>query len=85
MKKIISVLCLLGVLIFFLTFNTPITRLGSGFLIGTGSHVFTYYDLVKEANNIKILFPNEDDIPATLIYKDPTHNLAVLKLTIAPK
>jgi len=46
----------------FLIFNTPVTRLGSGFLIGAGSHVFTYYDLVKEASFIKAMFPNEDDI-----------------------
>ena len=85
MIKSASVLCLLGILIFFLIFNTPVTRLGSGFLIGTGSHVFTYYDLVKGANFIKIVFPNEDDISATLAYKDPIHNLAVLQLKIPPK
>ncbi len=85
MIKIISVLCLFGILIFFLLFNTPVTRLGSGFLIGTGSHAFTYYDLVKEANFIKIISPNEDNIPATLLYKDPTHNLAVLQLKNPPK
>ena len=85
MVKVLSVLCLLGIVIFFLIFNTPITRLGSGFLIGTGSHAFTYYDLVKEAKFIKIVFPNEDDIFATLVYKDPTHNLAVLQLKNAPK
>jgi serine protease Do len=85
MKKVISILFLLGILILFLIFNTPITRLGSGFLIGTGSHAFTYYDLVKEASFIRIIFPNEDDIPATLIYKDPTHNLAVLQLKNTPK
>ncbi len=85
MKKIIGVLCSLGALIFFLIFNTPVTRLGSGFLIGAGSHVFTYYDLVKEASFIKVMFPNEDDIPATLLYKDPIHNLAVLQLNNRPK
>ena len=85
MKKIIGVLCSLGALIFFLIFNTPVTRLGSGFLIGTGSHVFTYYDLVKEASFIKVMFPNEDDIPATFLYKDPIHNLAVLQLNNRPK
>ena len=85
MIKIIGVLCSLGILIFFLIFNTPVTRLGSGFLIGSGSYVFTYHDLVKEADSIKVVFPNEDDIPATLLYKDANHNLAVLQLINAPK
>ncbi len=31
------------------------------------------------------MFPNEDDIPATLLYKDPIHNLAVLQLNNRPK
>jgi S1-C subfamily serine protease len=85
MTKIIGVLCSLGILIFFLIFNTPVTRLGSGFLIGSGSYVFTYHDLVKEADSIKVVFPNEDDIPATLLYQDTNHNLAVLQLTTEPK
>ena len=85
MIKIIGVLCSLGILIFFLIFNTPVTRLGSGFLIGSGSYVFTYHDLVKEADSIKVVFPNEDDIPAALLYKDANHNLAVLQLINAPK
>ena len=85
MIKIIGVLCSLGILIFFLIFNTPVTRLGSGFLIGSGSYVFTYHDLVKEADSIKVVFPNEDDILATLLYKDANHNLAVLQLINAPK
>ena len=85
MIKIISFLCLLGTLIFILLFNTPVTRLGTGFLISTGSYVFTYYDLIKEANFIKIIFPNQDDIDATVLYKDPSHNLVVLKLKTPPK
>ena len=85
MIKIIGVLCSLGIIIFFLIFNTPVTRLGSGFLINSGSYVFTYHDLVKEAVSIKVVFPNEDDIPATLLYQDANHNLAVLQLSNSPK
>jgi S1-C subfamily serine protease len=80
MIKFIGITSSLLILIFFLIFITPVTRLGSGFLIGTSSHVFTYYDLVKEAKTINIMFPNEDDIKADVIYKDIKTNLAILKL-----
>ena len=65
--------------------QTPTSRLGSGFLIKTGVHVFTYYDLVKEAKTIKVMFPNEDGIKANIIYKDINHNYAILKLIRIPK
>ena len=61
------------------------TRLGSGFLIGDGLHIFTYYNLVKEANTIKIKFPNEDDIKAEMVFHDSSNNLAILELQEAPK
>ena len=75
------ILLLLGLL----TFNTPVTRLGSGFLIGDGAHVFTYHDLVKEAENLNVKFPNEDDIKAEVVFLDPASNLAILKLKEVPK
>lgn len=68
-----------------LVMSTPVTRLGSGFLIGNARNVMTYYDLVKEADGIRVKFPNEDDIHAKLVYKDPAKNLAILELDEAPK
>lgn len=82
-KAIIGAFILL--LLVFLTFNTPVTRLGSGFLIGDGAHVFTYHDLVKEAETLKVKFPNEDDINAEAVFLDPASNLAILKLKEMPK
>ena len=64
--------------------KTPTSRLGSGFLINTGVHVFTYYSLVKEAKTIKVMFPNEDDIKANIIFKDIINNYAILKLKKIP-
>ena len=64
--------------------ETPTSRLGSGFLINTGVHVFTYYNLVKEAKTIKVMFPNEDDIEANIIYKDIINNYTILKLKKIP-
>ena len=85
MIKIISYFILIGILFTFLTLNTSMTRLGSGFLIGDGLHIFTYYNLVKEAKTIKIKFPNEDDIKAEMVFHDSSNNLAILELQEAPK
>lgn len=85
MLKAIGGLILLGLLLVFLIFNTPVTQLGSGFLIGGGQYVFTYHQLVKEAKIFNVKFPNEDDIEADLIFADPAHNLALLKLKEEPK
>jgi S1-C subfamily serine protease len=83
--KIIGSIFLLGLLVLLLVMNTPVTRLGSGFLVGDARNVMTYYDLVKEADGIRVKFPNEDDIDAKLVYKDPAKNLAILELDEAPK
>ena len=85
MNKIIIFLSIITVLVYFLIVKTPTSRLGSGFLINAGMHVFTYYNLVKEAKTIKVMFPNEDDIKANLVYKDINHNYAILKLKSIPK
>ena len=75
----------LGVLLVILMLNTHSTLLGSGFLIGDGAHVFTYHDLVKEAETLTVKFPNEDDIEAEVVFFDSTSNLAILKLKEMPK
>ena len=64
MLKAIGGLILLGLFLVFLIFNTPVTQLGSGFLIGDGQYVFTYYKLVKKAKVLSVKIPNEDDIEA---------------------
>ena len=85
MLKGIGGFILLGVLLFVLVFNTHVTLLGSGFLIGDGEYVFTYHDLVKEAETLTVKFPNEDDIEAEVVFRDPINNLAILKLKEPPK
>ncbi len=85
MSKIIGSIILLGLVVMLLVMNTPVTRLGSGFLIGGARTVITYYDLVKEAEIINVKFPNADDIKAKLVYKSPAKNLAILELDEAPK
>tara|TARA_B100000686_G_C16763040_1_gene960003 strand:- start:375 stop:1046 length:672 start_codon:yes stop_codon:yes gene_type:complete len=85
MIKTLGGFILLGILLTILIFNTHVTLLGSGFLVGDGTHVLTYHDLVKEAEILKVKFPNEDDIEAAVLSFDATTNLAILKLKEIPK
>ena len=84
-KKTIGTFLFLGFLLVVMTITMPVTRLGSGFLVGEGRHVLTYHDLVKESAVLKVKFPNEDDITAEMAFADPTSNLAILKLKKMPK
>ena len=84
-KKTIGTFLFLGFLLFVMTITMPVTRLGSGFLVGEGQHVLTYHDLVKEAGVLKVKFPNEDDIAAEVVFTDPASNLAILQLKEMPK
>jgi len=85
MIKVIGGFFLLAVLLVVLFFNTHITLLGSGFLVGDGTHVLTYHNLVKEKETLTVKFPNEDDIEAKVVLLDPASNLAILKLKDTPK
>ena len=80
MIKVIGGLFLFGVLLVVLFFNTHMTLLGSGFLVGDGTHVLTYHHLVKEKETLTVKFPNEDNIEAKVVLLDPARNLAILKL-----
>ena len=85
MVKALGAFIFVGIMLAFLIFSTPVTRLGSGFLIGDGQHVFTYHDLVKEAEVLNVKFPNEDDIETNVVFSDHASNLAILKLKEVPK
>jgi S1-C subfamily serine protease len=76
---------LLVILLIILILNTHSTLLGSGFIIGDGRHVFTYLDLVREAESLTVKFPNEEDIEAEVEFSDSASNLAILKLKEMPK
>ena len=85
MIKVVGGFFLFGVLLVMLFFNTHATLLGSGFLVGDGTHVLTYHQLVKEKETLTVKFPNEDNIEAEIVFLDPASNLAILKLKDAPK
>lgn len=85
MNKVIGAVLLVSLGIGFLIWSTPVTRVGSGFLIGDTRFVLTYYDLVKGADTLHVKFPNEDDIPAQWINKGKTDNVVILELLESPK
>ena len=85
MIKVIGGFFLFGVLLVVLFFNTHMPLLGSGFLVGDGTHVLTYHHLVKEKETLTVKFPNEDNIEAKVVLLDPASNLAILKLKDKPK
>jgi len=85
MNKVIGGVLLAGLLIGFLIWSTPVTRVGSGFLIGNARFVLTYYDLVKDAETIQVKFPNEDNIQAQWINKGKTNDVVILELLESPK
>ena len=72
-------------LVLLLVFNTPETRVGSGFIVGDGNHIFTYAGLIHEASLITVKFPNEENIKAETIYIEPENNIGVLKMDKIPK
>ncbi len=84
MFKIIGGITAIGCIVF-LMFNTPVVRMGSGFLVGEGRYVLTFNDLVKNASTLTVKFPNEDNIKATVVRQDADHNLAILELHNQPR
>lgn len=85
MKNMVGIILVMGLLIGLMIWSTPVARLGSGFLIGNGPYVFTYHDLIMDAGNIQIKFPNEDNIPAKTVFMSEADNLAILELQEPPK
>ncbi len=85
MRKGVAVLIFAGLLITLLVWSTPVTRLGSGFLIGDGRTVLTQAELVNGSGDIRVKFPNEDDIAAERVSVNNADRVAVLKLQEAPK
>lgn len=56
------------------------TSLGSGFVIDPSGYVVTNNHVVGEADEIKVIFPDNTHYPATLVGRDPKTDLALLKI-----
>jgi S1-C subfamily serine protease len=61
---------------------TPQTSesLGSGFVIDKTGHIVTNEHVIAGAQKIQVSFSGQDQIPATIVGKDPSTDLAVLKI-----
>jgi S1-C subfamily serine protease len=62
--------------------STPQTTesLGSGFVIDKTGHIVTNEHVIAGAQKIQVSFSGQDQIPATVVGKDPSTDLAVLKI-----
>jgi S1-C subfamily serine protease len=62
--------------------STPQTTesLGSGFVIDRAGHIVTNYHVIAGAEKVQVSFSGQDQIPATVVGKDRSTDLAVLKV-----
>jgi S1-C subfamily serine protease len=54
--------------------------LGSGFVIDKAGHVVTNYHVVEGASKVQVSFSGNDQMPATVIGRDPSTDLALLRI-----
>jgi S1-C subfamily serine protease len=54
--------------------------LGSGFVIDKAGHIVTNYHVIQGAQRIQVSFSGQDQIAATVVGKDPSTDIAVLKV-----
>jgi S1-C subfamily serine protease len=63
-------------------FGVPETQtqqaLGSGFVIDKAGHIVTNYHVVQGASRVEVSFSNNERLPATIVGRDPSTDLAVL-------
>ena len=54
--------------------------LGSGFVIDKAGHIITNYHVIEGAQKVQVSFSGQDQIAATVVGKDPSTDIAVLKI-----
>jgi len=65
-------------------FGIPATQtqqaLGSGFVIDKAGHIVTNYHVVQGASRVEVSFSNNERLPATIVGRDPSTDVAVLQV-----
>jgi S1-C subfamily serine protease len=56
--------------------------LGSGFVLDKAGHVVTNYHVVQGATRVEVSFSNDERLPARVIGRDPSTDLAVLEVKV---
>jgi S1-C subfamily serine protease len=54
--------------------------LGSGFVIDKAGHIVTNYHVIQGAKKVQVSFSGQDEITATVVGKDPSTDIAILKI-----
>jgi S1-C subfamily serine protease len=54
--------------------------LGSGFVIDKSGHVVTNYHVVENASKVEVSFSGNDELQAKVVGKDPSSDIAVLRI-----
>jgi len=62
----------------------PRQALGSGFVISADGHIITNNHVVEDADEIQVVFGERNNVPATLVGRDPATDIAVLKVEPQP-
>ena len=60
--------------------SRPSRALGSGFVIDKAGHVVTNYHVIEGASKVEVSFSGNDEMPATVIGRDPSTDIAVLRI-----
>jgi S1-C subfamily serine protease len=62
--------------------TTPQTNqsLGSGFVVDKAGHIVTNYHVIQGAKKVQVSFSGQDEITATVVGKDPSTDIAILKI-----
>jgi S1-C subfamily serine protease len=59
--------------------------LGSGFVIDKAGHIVTNYHVIAGATSVRVSFSNNESLKAQVVGKDPTTDLAVLRVNASSR
>lgn len=59
--------------------------LGSGFVLDKAGHIVTNYHVVSGASRVYVSFSNQERLPATIVGRDPSTDLAVLQVHMSSR
>ena len=59
--------------------------LGSGFVLDKAGHIVTNYHVVQGASRVEVSFSNQERLPARVIGRDPSTDIAVLQVHVSSR